>query len=162
MEWIEDACRNGDLKSVKNLVERFGVPRYMNAFTYAVENGHLEIVKYLIDIHAPRAIVIASSKGHLEIVEYLLKSKLVPALKYATNAAANNKHWSVVDYLLLNGVPYDSSPAIEKRIKKLRKKLEDKFLLFTSSKKLPNEINKEVFKFLMYGKKKSRKKSKFH
>lgn len=43
------ACKSGDLEIVKKL----GLPEDSIAICYAAENGHLDIVKYLISIKAP-------------------------------------------------------------------------------------------------------------
>ena len=55
--------------------------RMMIALRWASKNGHLEVVKYLVEnkanIHAQNdeALRLASENGHLEVVKYLVENK---------------------------------------------------------------------------------------
>ena len=115
-----EACYKGDMKTViKILKYSFLELNFINdGFSWACNNGHLEVVKYLLtspdlkehaDIHADndKGFRGACDKGHLEVVKYLLTS---PYLKeyadihaqddYGFRWACSNRHLEVVKYLL--------------------------------------------------------------
>ena len=82
IEKIIDASEKGDLNEVKQCVKN-GINvhiLYALPLRCAACNGHLEVVKYLIeecgaDVHAfdDSALHLANGKGHLEVVKYLVE-----------------------------------------------------------------------------------------
>ncbi len=90
----------GNLEMVRYLVEKFGADidkDGWNPIHYAVTNGHLDIVKYLvskeadIDSGTPNkttALMLASRSGFIEIVKYLLDHKADLALHNDQNLTA--------------------------------------------------------------------------
>ena len=78
---------------------------------YASENGHLHIVKYLIEngcILDVRAIDRASENGHLHVVKFLHENG-APWDEYACRSAAGNGHLHLLKYLHENGCPWDEN-----------------------------------------------------
>lgn len=79
---FNDACKKGDLKSIKSLAKTRQIDIHANnesALQWASENGHLDIVKYLIeehqaDIHAgdEKPLRLAAENRHLDITLYLV------------------------------------------------------------------------------------------
>ena len=94
-----------------------------DAFYYAVENGYLDVVKYLhkqgADIMAydNLAVRLAIEKGHLEVVKYLHKNGAdikTMADKISIRNAIRNGHLETVKYLYENGAitKYDNDAVI--------------------------------------------------
>lgn len=111
-EMLEYRALNGNLKGIKTLVE-YGVDLVAcdnYAIGWASNNGHLEVVKYLVstgkvDSAAENncAVKWASHNGHLEIVKYLMSTKKVDPTasdNYAIKSASYNGHLEVVKYLI--------------------------------------------------------------
>ena len=107
---LEAIDNNLPLVIIKVIVEKLGadVRAWSDyALRYAANNGHLEVVKYLIDKGADvrawsdYALRLAANNGHLEVVKYLIdKGADVRALNdYALRYAAFNGHLEVVKYL---------------------------------------------------------------
>ena len=80
-------AEKGDLEMVRTLVEESGVDiHYDNelALRVSAENGHLEVVKYLvergadIDAREDEALFKSLKNGHFEIVEYLIGQRWEP------------------------------------------------------------------------------------
>jgi len=108
------AC-NGDLKTVKYLVERFGInPSYDEdaPVIAAASMGHMDMVKYLVGLGAnplnpeyeegaETAMSGAICKGHLEMVKYLIDSgaTIPPNDDYFVKLAEERGHQSVVDHI---------------------------------------------------------------
>src|SRR3989338_7549375 len=75
-----EACKNGDLNTIKYLVSHGVDIRYDDDYVVrlASKYGHLEVVKYLVeqgaDIRAydDDSVGMASKNGHLEVVKYLV------------------------------------------------------------------------------------------
>lgn len=84
-----EACKTGDLPSVKKLVENGADIHSDNDFALrnASENGQLEVVRYLVendaDIHAKDDLALrnASENGHIEVVRYLQNQVLLRDLE---------------------------------------------------------------------------------
>ena len=80
-EKLGEACWNGNLEVIKDLVENGADIHNFNDWplTVAAYCGHLKVVKYLVekgaDIHSgdDRPLENAARNGHLEIVNYLRK-----------------------------------------------------------------------------------------
>jgi len=93
-DYLLSAAGKGDLRSIKHLIKNgtsvdinardkdifYG--HYSTALTRASENGHLEVVKYLVENGADlnrgenvgrgaTALMFASQEGHIEVVKYL-------------------------------------------------------------------------------------------
>ena len=68
------AADKGDLEEVIRLVnEGAGIDHQNTTLKMAAMNGHLEVVKYLVEhFHDSNAVRYASSKGHLDIVKFLV------------------------------------------------------------------------------------------
>jgi hypothetical protein len=105
---LRPAATQGDLALVKFAVENGGdIHANEGALQWASENGHLDIVEYLVDkkanIHAwdEAALQFASLNGHLEIVKYLVEhgANIHAYDDIALRWARKNKHWDVVKYL---------------------------------------------------------------
>ena len=83
------------------------------ALRWAAINGHLDIVKILVengaDIHAfdDEALVSSAARGHLAVVEYLGSqgANLRAQNDYALIWSTTNGYIEIVKYLLANGVP---------------------------------------------------------
>src|SRR6056297_60661 len=95
MDNFVEYCKNGDLEAVKQLVDQ-GYDPHENlssrplgrrlqrqkdnnsAIQLASQNGHLEVVKYLLSVGCDpqaddnEAIQLASTNGHLEVLKYLV------------------------------------------------------------------------------------------
>ena len=71
----------------------------------AVENGHIELVKYFIEngVENDHVIKIASYFGRLNIIEYLVENgcKLVPQ---CFDNAVKNGQFQIIEYIVKNGV----------------------------------------------------------
>ena len=82
---------------------------YMNSIQYqwidACENGHIDIVKYLVeqgaDIHAEsdKALVLASQFNHFEVVKYLVENGADKNNDEALRLARRNGHLRIIEYL---------------------------------------------------------------
>jgi ankyrin repeat protein len=110
---LKMACKIGDIKRVKRLVENQHVdPDCDNNHPIRIvsANGHIELVKFLLrhpkvdptasDNHAIR---VASEKGHTEVVKLLLADPRVDATdkdNYAIQKASEYGHAEVVKLLL--------------------------------------------------------------
>eukprot|EP00899_Mesostigma_viride_P015200 jgi/Mesvir1/23681/Mv18637-RA.1 len=118
-----DAASKGDLTRVKHLLERKGPSlldaRYQdgrNALILAAGNGHLGLVKYLVEDErmsldvrgedGSNALHWAAWSGHLEVVKFLVEDKRMSLDikendgKNALLNAAQNGHLEVVKYLV--------------------------------------------------------------
>ena len=105
---LASACGNGNLSKVKELVEQ-GVD--INADNHysiriAVEIGHLEIVKYLVEqakdtSYTNYTLNLAAAHGHLEIVKYLIDKKADIHIGNDSSLrwAAIYGHLEVINYL---------------------------------------------------------------
>ena len=80
MDFMEE-CRRGNLKNIKNLVEKgfsISTSNYL-PLRIAALYGYFEMVKYLVEkgsdisIYHYQSLRYASRKGHLEVVNYLRK-----------------------------------------------------------------------------------------
>src|SRR6185436_15296859 len=110
---INDAARNGNLIGLKYLIKRGLSFDIKHILQLSADNGHLEVVKYLIekhnaDIHADNdaALWLSARDGHLEIVKYLVEKHNADI--HADNDAAlwlsaENGHLEVVKYLVSKG-----------------------------------------------------------
>ncbi|PVZ98002.1 hypothetical protein BB558_006006 [Smittium angustum] len=110
---LQEACSNGYLNIVKDLVEN-GVDIHENneiALKKASENGHLNVVKYLVEkganIHSDQdwALGMASKSGHLDVVKYLVEkgAKVQAGENFALGIACWNKRLDIAKYLIENG-----------------------------------------------------------
>jgi len=107
MATLMDAAKAGDLEQVKLLISETGDIKY--ALEWAANNGHLEVVKYLVlngaDIHARNngAIEWAAYNGHLEIVKYLVLEGANIRTSYALDNAVIRGNIEVVKFLVPEG-----------------------------------------------------------
>jgi len=116
------ACKNGELDTVKRLVESGCDPKAFNncAIRYASRYGHLDVVKYLVNLgYDPKAvdnwaIQVASQTGYLEVVKYLVSlgcdhnSQPNSNNNLAIRWASENGHLEVVKYLLEFGCDHET------------------------------------------------------
>lgn len=115
---IYKACEKGDLDTIKNFIDKNDFSPYIstylkpiNALYIASEFGHLNIVKYLIDLGADfhsvdeYALYRAACNGHLHIVEYLVDigADFCADNDRALYVAWLQGHINVAQYLLLKG-----------------------------------------------------------
>lgn len=106
------ASKYGDLNVVKEFVE-IGIKSkcIKNIVLYqASENGHLEIVEYLLENNftiksRSYALPLASMNGHLEIVKCLIEAgaKIYCRKNLALRNAIKGNHLDIIEYLLENG-----------------------------------------------------------
>jgi ankyrin repeat protein len=104
-----DACREGDLSTVKECIERRANIHVENdyALRLAAERGHLEVVECLIengaDIHAKKdyALRWAAYHGYLEVVKCLIKqgADIHAEKDFALRFAAKYGHLQVANVL---------------------------------------------------------------
>ena len=81
------------------------------ALTFASQEGHIDIVKYLVengaDIHARNdwALIMASENGHLDIVKYLVNegADIHVRKDWALRIASEKGHLDIVKYLVNEG-----------------------------------------------------------
>jgi ankyrin repeat protein len=69
------AAKNGQLQAIKNLFKKHpSCLTYSIAMSYAAENGHLDIVKFLSSNNAytQDALLMARKNKHKEVIDYLL------------------------------------------------------------------------------------------
>ncbi len=113
-------CDKGNLEEIKKLNLSLDdiISQNNVALRYASENGHLQVIKYLIsfnltidDIKSVNnyALIMASSNGHLKVVKYLIdKGLTIEDIKsydnYALRWASENGHLIVVKYLIDKGL----------------------------------------------------------
>jgi len=116
MENFFQACGEGNFEKVKIILEsnpEFIIAEANRAIRIASENGHLEIVKFLlaperepkVDITAINsALRWASAHGHLETVKFLHESKadITAENNLAVQVASANGHLKTVKFLLEN------------------------------------------------------------
>jgi ankyrin repeat protein len=108
------ASENGDLEGLKLLVEERGAnvrAQHNQALISASYNGHLDVVKYLVEngakISAQRnkALIEASDGGHLDIVKYLVErgADVSAQRNQALIHASRKGRLDIVKYLAENG-----------------------------------------------------------
>lgn len=100
------AAKAGDLKKIRGLIFQEG-----RALIHAAENGHLDVVKYLISVGVNprvedgRALGDAAYHGHLDVVKYLYSQGVTEFSRdEALGEAAGGGHLNIVQYLLEQGV----------------------------------------------------------
>ena len=105
-----NACKLGDLELVKSLGDGQDYDGD-GGIRHAANNGHLEVVKYLVakgaDIQVEHAFAIIqpAKNGHLEVVKYLVSQGADVILygNFAVQYASMNGHIEVVKYLISQG-----------------------------------------------------------
>ena len=162
-----DACKDGDLKQVKELIEKgVNVHTYDDyALMYASQYGHLDLVKYLIeqgaDINARNdfALRYASQYGHLDVVKYLIEQgAYIHAIEDATlRVAIIHGHLNIVKYLLQDYYKYTGLSNVHCYYQNNRielfahyKKMKFHVLLLyrIHDRKIPLELQKIIFNFI--------------
>lgn len=106
-ELLNEAAEYGCLESVKSLINS-GVKinnEYDNSLPFAARNGHLHVVRYLLeecgaDIHFENdwPLQLACQNGHLPVVKYLIERGAIPTGQ-SICLAAKYEHYDVVKYL---------------------------------------------------------------
>ena len=104
------SIKNNNLVLLQYLIENNSITND-NSLRSAARNGHLDVIKYLVDHGAnvnaedDEALILASKYGHLDVVEYLvdhganIHAQDDQALIYATR----NCHVDIVKYLVDHG-----------------------------------------------------------
>lgn len=111
------ACKRGDLKQVKSLTQSnpsLDIDQYGgNALLVVGRNGHLNIMKHLIenlhaDVQKIGTILLeeAAKQGFLDIVQYLVEDCGVIFLETPLFIAAENQRKDIVKYLMDRGVEH--------------------------------------------------------
>jgi hypothetical protein len=112
---VKDAARDGNLIGLKYLVEHcyanINTPLDDYALILSAGNGHLEMVKYLVehgaDIHKndDEALSVSAGNGHLDIVKYLLEkgANLNAEENYALQSSVENGHIDIIKFLFEYG-----------------------------------------------------------
>jgi len=99
---IHAAARQGNLEILKYCVAN-ECPVDYDACSFAAENGHLEVIKYLREEgKAPwdsSTAYLAARNGHLHILEYLVERKYDKYDEYACQFAARHGHLDCLKYL---------------------------------------------------------------
>ena len=114
MEDFHRATEVGDIDYVKKYLEQNRISQYDIDYCLicSASNGHLNIVKYLVeehqaDIHADRdeAINMSACRGHLHVVKYLVEkgADIHDLDEYVLRSSACNGHLHVVKYLVSRG-----------------------------------------------------------
>lgn len=101
----------GNLELVKKLVQKSGIPENGDAIAFASEDGHFELVKYLVGIGAPIdtwALWNAARNGHIDLVKYLLDIN-APIGVWTLISTINNGQRDIAKYLLLKGAIHESN-----------------------------------------------------
>ena len=108
-------CEKGKLEEIRKIYSKNNINIHVNndkAFRYACLNGHIEIVKWLInldnkpDIHAnnDEAFRFACYKGHIEIAKWLITLDDKPDIHaendYAFRFACLNGHIEITKWLV--------------------------------------------------------------
>lgn len=114
------ASKDGDLETVKKFIKK-GADVHANyelALRWAAENGHLDVVKYLIEEHGAdiqacedeedcEDVFNSAVRGkHIEIVKYLVKKHKDAIRKFVVNAILNAveiEEFDIVKYLITEG-----------------------------------------------------------
>ncbi|CAL6375199.1 unnamed protein product [Bathycoccus prasinos] len=116
----ERAAEDGQLECLKYLHEVAGVEwegqkKGGSLAAAAAKNGHLHILKYLVekdyDIPRPRACDEAAENGHLECLKYLREVAKAPWDKKTVLGAAENAHLHILKYLVEGRYPYFQASA---------------------------------------------------
>ena len=118
---FNDACKAGDLKTVKSLAKGHQADIHADdewALRCVAENGHLDIVKYLAeeqhaDIHINNeyALKWAAESEHFDTVKYLVEEQHADIHiddEYVLRFAAWNEHLEIALYFVDQGAEYDS------------------------------------------------------
>ena len=94
---------------LKNLVHK-------DTVQFAIESGNLQLLKSLVEKGAEipdDSVSSAAAEGHLDIVKYLVDEKGIGVSYYSFWYAAHNGHFPVMEYLFEKGVTIsDSSDAV--------------------------------------------------
>jgi hypothetical protein len=96
---MENALRHGDFEIIKYLSDKGAV----GGIDAAIVLNKLEIVKHLSEkgeYPSGHILVGAAKNGHLEILRYLMNEKNVKIADYAVDRAAEKGHFDVVKYLV--------------------------------------------------------------
>ena len=103
-----NSAQEGEVALVKYVINKEELPIRIveDALIHATENGHLNVVMYLIengfvDIHTKGALEMAAYKGHLDIVKYLISKGANPYIEdnKIIQIALNYGHDDVYEYL---------------------------------------------------------------
>lgn len=102
-EAVKEAAGSDHFELMKYILSKFEFTRHnLNiAMNYAGQNGHLQIVKYLVDKGArdfSSALDYAAGGGHMAIVKYLV-DKGAHDIRFAINVAKNHGHIEIANYL---------------------------------------------------------------
>ena len=107
---LEKATKTGNLEKVKEAIKD-GATIFGQDIFDAAKNGHLDIVKYLVDekkIDIPESAVYRAVKnGHLDVVKYLVDEKGQDISVDSVFFAAANGHLDMVKYLVGKGKSID-------------------------------------------------------
>ena len=104
---LRDAAENGELSLVIFAIQR-GADIHSdngNALYYATQEGHIDVVKYLISKGAlleREMLNTAAAEGHIDLVKYFVDQG-IPANHEALREAIRNRHDAIIKYLIENG-----------------------------------------------------------
>ena len=98
------AAGHGDIEIIRYLHEKCRVQvQSVRPINAATENGHLSVVRYLLEISdlvcVPCALDNAAEMGHLDVIQFFTETRFAPCTKQAMDWAAGNGHLAVVQYL---------------------------------------------------------------
>jgi ankyrin repeat protein len=121
IEEFFDACYNGDVATIRNLIDA-GVDVHEGddkAIINACLKGHLTVVQYLVERGAnvraseggqeDTPLFYACDRGHLNVVQYLLRHGANARDTHSMEAAVKNGHVDVVQCLLESGADVRST-----------------------------------------------------
>ncbi len=155
-EQLIEGTKSGDLLLVKSFfLKKIDFKIQNDLLVIAAENGHLEIVKYLVDNQVNidekgnLALNFSSANGHLEVVKYLV---LKGADIHADNAfslrlASEKGHLEIVKYLVKQGANiYSQEDEILRNASENGDSEMMKYLLFDCKMKVKQETKNWIMK----------------
>ena len=119
MSWNDELIKSAEQGNLAKVKECLANGADVNAddgraLRYASNNGHFEIVKYLVkngaDVKNSGALRGASEYGHFEMVKYLVENGA--NMNNGLSGASRNGHFEIVKYLVENGADVKNSGAL--------------------------------------------------
>ena len=103
---VRNAAKVGNLEIIKLLNLAPKSIMFSEALLTAAENGHLNIIEYLLSqqpLHITGVAVRAIYNGHLNVIRYLIDNKYAKKLNLYLDVAAEYNQKEILDYLISQG-----------------------------------------------------------